>query len=398
MTPLHSRLLCVCGLLLSPITCRAAIDIQFNYTYDTGNFFSGANIGRRSLLDAAANVFESRLTLETFGAIVPGGGNTWSLSFPNPTTGVNVTLNNPTVPANTITIYAGARDLPGSQLGQSDYQYTYFGNGSWVSLFQSRDSTTNFDSFGGAITFDSLAPYYFDADPLTLENFPGQYDFFSVAQHEIEHLLGFTDGANAFSADISGTTFTGTVASTLNGGPAPLASGSDRDHWQQGLMSEGREVLMDPTFFFNQRKTATPLDFAALRDIGYRLNPVGDYNLNGSVDAADYTLWRNTLGQIGPVLAADGDGDNQIDLDDFFTWRNHYGETVLAASGATLFSSSSVPEPAAAQVFLAVMMAILYSDAQFQRRWLGPRRRVMRIQPLHRSGQDVLSERGEGDQ
>ena len=26
----------------------------------------------------------------------------------------------------------------------------------------------------------------------------------------------------------------------------------------------------------------------------------GDYNRNGVVDAADYTVWRNTLGQIGP--------------------------------------------------------------------------------------------------
>jgi hypothetical protein len=273
MKILPTIVLCTFSLLVA-VTSRAALDIQFDYTYDTGNFFSGANVGRRALLDAAANVFETRLTLENFGAITPSGGNTWSLSFPNPSTGATATLNNLPIPANTITIFVGARDLAGSLIGFSNYQYSYFGNASWVGLFQARDSTTNFDSFGGAIAFDSLTSWYFDANPQTLESFPGQYDFYSVAQHEIEHLLGFTNGANAFRADTSGTTFTGANVSALNGGPAPLASGTDLDHWQQGLTSGGSEVLMDPTFFFNQRKTATALDFAALADIGYNVNSV----------------------------------------------------------------------------------------------------------------------------
>ena len=33
----------------------------------------------------------------------------------------------------------------------------------------------------------------------------------------------------------------------------------------------------------------------------------GDYNGNGVVDAADYTIWRDTLGQMGADLPADGD-------------------------------------------------------------------------------------------
>lgn len=262
------------ALLTSPLISHAALDIQFDYTYDTGNFFSGANAGRRTLLDAAASIFESRFSLENFGAITPGGGNTWSLSFPNPSTGVNITLNNPVVAANKITIYVGARDLPGNFIGFANYQYSYFGNSAWVSLFQGRDSTANFDSFGGVVAFDSLAAWYFDSDPQTLEGFPGEYDFYSVAEHEIAHLLGFTQGANAFNANISGTQFTGAHVEALYGGPAPLAGPSDLDHWQQGLTFNGHEVVMDPTFFFNQRKVFTELDFAALQDIGYNVSPV----------------------------------------------------------------------------------------------------------------------------
>ena len=263
--------ICAFAVLAWPQASRAAFTIQFDYTYDTSGFFSGANLGRRALLDDAASVFENDLTTGNLGAITPGGGNTWSLSFPNPSTGVNVTLNNPVVAPNAITIYVGARDLPGVLIGSSSYQYSFFGNSSWVNLFQTRDSQTSFGSFGGAIAFDSITPWYFDTDPLTLESFPGDYDFYSVAEHEIGHLLGFTDGANAFNAHVSGTQFVGSHVEALFGGPAPLAGASDLDHWQQGLVSGGQEVLMDPTFFFNQRKTPTPLDLAAFQDIGYTL-------------------------------------------------------------------------------------------------------------------------------
>ena len=43
----------------------------------------------------------------------------------------------------------------------------------------------------------------------------------------------------------------------------------------------------------------------------------GDYNLNGVVDAADYVVWRQTLGQRGVGLAADGNNNNGVDSGDF---------------------------------------------------------------------------------
>ena len=38
----------------------------------------------------------------------------------------------------------------------------------------------------------------------------------------------------------------------------------------------------------------------------------GDYNHNGIIDVADYTLWRDTLGQSGTGLAADGTGPGGV--------------------------------------------------------------------------------------
>ncbi len=71
----------------------------------------------------------------------------------------------------------------------------------------------------------------------------------------------------------------------------------------------------------------------------------GDYNRDHRVDAADYVLWRKTLGQTGLVAfsGADGDGDGNILATDYNVWRANFG-TVASGSGLL---SSAVPEPSA---------------------------------------------------
>jgi hypothetical protein len=70
----------------------------------------------------------------------------------------------------------------------------------------------------------------------------------------------------------------------------------------------------------------------------------GDYNKNGIVDAADYTVWRDSLGQMGPGLAADGDGSNAVDSGDYDVWALHFGEHAGSGAGAMI----TAPEPASA--------------------------------------------------
>jgi T5SS/PEP-CTERM-associated repeat protein len=70
----------------------------------------------------------------------------------------------------------------------------------------------------------------------------------------------------------------------------------------------------------------------------------GDYNHNNVVDAADYVLWRKTLGQSGAALAADGNGNNMIDSGDYNIWRAHFGQP--PGSGSGTLANGAVPEPA----------------------------------------------------
>ncbi|QDT67697.1 hypothetical protein MalM25_05990 [Planctomycetes bacterium MalM25] len=67
---------------------------------------------------------------------------------------------------------------------------------------------------------------------------------------------------------------------------------------------------------------------------------VGDFNSDGVVDAADYTVWRDSLGETGPDLPADANLSLEIDPGDYEIWRANYGRT-----GTAGLAASGVPEP-----------------------------------------------------
>jgi hypothetical protein len=69
--------------------------------------------------------------------------------------------------------------------------------------------------------------------------------------------------------------------------------------------------------------------------------PPGDYNADGTVDAADYVTWRKTGGS----------------LDDYNTWRANFGQTFFTGGRASSIGSSdplspAVPEPTAMVLLL----------------------------------------------
>ena len=91
----------------------------------------------------------------------------------------------------------------------------------------------------------------------------------------------------------------------------------------------------------------------------------GDFNLNGIVDAADYTVWRDTLGQIGSGLAADGTGpggvpDGVVDQLDYDFWKANFGNHAGSGSGAT----AAVPEPST-----LVMLILAAAGWCLRQRW-----------------------------
>ena len=98
-----------------------------------------------------------------------------------------------------------------------------------------------------------------------------------------------------------------------------------------------------------------PLNYTGI-ETGPTIDPgpalLGSYNNDPEVDAADYVLWRKTLGQfVGMYRGADGSGNGVIDQDDFDVWRAHFGETVLGSgSGAVAAPSLTMQSATAPQV------------------------------------------------
>jgi T5SS/PEP-CTERM-associated repeat protein len=77
----------------------------------------------------------------------------------------------------------------------------------------------------------------------------------------------------------------------------------------------------------------------------------GDYNQDGRVNAADYTVWRNNLGS-GTALP--NDDTPGVGPDDYTRWKMHFGESSGSGAGATGFASAyvTVPEPASLALLL----------------------------------------------
>jgi hypothetical protein len=72
----------------------------------------------------------------------------------------------------------------------------------------------------------------------------------------------------------------------------------------------------------------------------------GDYNQNGVVDAADYTVWRDRLGQMNSLRNEDPGAATPglVDEEDYDFWKSRFGAT---AGSAAL---TPVPDPSATQV------------------------------------------------
>jgi hypothetical protein len=87
----------------------------------------------------------------------------------------------------------------------------------------------------------------------------------------------------------------------------------------------------------------------------------GDYNDDGTVSAADYTVWRNTLGQFGPSLTADGDGSGLVDQGDYAVWKANYGASAGTGAGAM---ANGVPEPGALALLLLAAAAATCGSAR----------------------------------
>ncbi len=270
-----------------------ALNIHFDYSFDSNNFFDTQ--AKKDVLENAAAFFETRIT-DTLSAIQPGTPNTFTAIFSDPGTGSNRSVVDLTVPADTLIVYVGGRSLSGNTLGQGGPGgYSVGGTSAFIDTAITRGQGTTADDvrnprdgsgnvieetavefapWGGALTFDTDADanWYFDPDVTTDADIVGN-DFYSVALHELGHLLGLGT-ADSWSNQVVNGTFTGSAATAANNGAnVPVQAGGG--HWAEGTQSTlpgtttQQEAAMDPSITTGTRKRFTELDLAGLQDVGW---------------------------------------------------------------------------------------------------------------------------------
>jgi hypothetical protein len=80
---------------------------------------------------------------------------------------------------------------------------------------------------------------------------------------------------------------------------------------------------------------------------------IGDYNDDGTVDAADYTVWRDNLGGAGTTLLnRDPANSGAVSPDDYNSWKSNFGNV----GGAGSVGATPVPEPATFGLIIGAML------------------------------------------
>ena len=122
-------------------------------------------------------------------------------------------------------------------------------------------------------------------------------------------------------------------------GPTP---DNPTDHWYEflfdgstGAVISGNTITLH--FVDGQRGDADLVANGQIVDPGAPaiLSSVafGDYNLDGTVDLADYTVWRNNLGASGaPFITGDGNGDGLVDAADYLFWKANFGAVISTSA------------------------------------------------------------------
>jgi hypothetical protein len=251
-----------------------SLHFVFDYSLDTSGFFASAQ--RRAVLDLAGQIIAARLE-DSLAAITPGG-NDWVATLPDPGSGTTLTLSDLNIPADTLLVFAGGRNFGGTTVGEGGYGgWGGMGSNDWLDLVGSRGKAgalasppTAFGPWGGDVSFDTATSWFFGDTSSTPP--AGQYDFLSVAMHELGHILGIGTSP-AWRAQVSGGLFYGPASYNAYDQPGYPPVTPDGGHWAPGTTSGGAEAALTSLIAPGQRKLFTRLDWAGLEDIGWQ---VGD--------------------------------------------------------------------------------------------------------------------------
>jgi probable HAF family extracellular repeat protein len=118
----------------------------------------------------------------------------------------------------------------------------------------------------------------------------------------------------------------------------------------------------------NTASTSHPNIFGSYEVIPDQTSLLGDYNNNGTVDAADYTVWRDGLG-------------STYTMADYDVWKSHFGQSLGSGAIGSASALPAIPEPTSLALLLSITGLIIP---------VRHRRAVPKLRPLTSAGSGGL--------
>lgn len=270
-------------------SANAYVNIVFDYTYDTNNFFTA---DRRATLEQAATAFETRV-FDTLDAITSTpGGNSISLNLLN-----GVTVENANIAQNELRVYVNSSNSQGLNYREglpvltSSGDMMINGDDAYLDAAWKRGQTgwpdSDVGTWGGAMTFTQNVSWYADSDVSSVESFAGQWDLYSVALKGLTEIMGISGSAidSAYMNQLNPSQlFNGAKAKeeygvrTPRGNLTPVPTEkTDRAgalrlaSTIKGDLLTGQEqlALLAWGLSMGERRHMTELDWAVMDDIGW---------------------------------------------------------------------------------------------------------------------------------
>jgi hypothetical protein len=251
----------------------------------------------------------------------------------------------------------------------------------WQTVFAKRGTNSavydlkikNFPNFGQFVfvQYDSVEQYHSAVKPMedvwhvtsfTIDDMEGQadVDLIDILDDESQSATEKMESIGVTRANGEPLT---TIANHNLSTPEPFGIGGH----SQNCCGEGETFAGNIAEIIIFAKKLTTQEFADVENYldakYFAAAPVGvpgDYNSNGTVDAADYVVFRNSVGQSvalpneNPAAATPG----LVDDEDYNFWRANFGQS--GAGGAQV---GAVPEPSTC----AIMLCSIFCVAQLHR-------------------------------